>query len=184
MDKLDQAIKDAHYALKLQPTANRYYRCGLLSAHQTHWIDALLYMTKTLEVDPQHIEAMTERGRLYNTLERFEQALIDLNTAIQHNPTYHIAWVHRADVYIHCARWDEAIKDATHVIRLMPTYALPYKLRAIAYEEKGLIKKAIKNFSQYLTLAPQSPETTQIKEKITQLSQNQAGKWFKKWFKR
>jgi len=183
LGRAEPALEDFLKALKYEPTADRYYRCGMLLAAQEQLLDALLYLTKALEAAPDYVEALTERGQIYYELARFDRALADFDAAIRMNPTYHIAWAYRANMHVRYQQWQQAINDASHAISLAPQYAYPYRLRAQAYQEKHLFKKAIEDLNQFLKL---EPENEAVQQQLAQLTPQHNGgwRWLPNWFKR
>jgi tetratricopeptide (TPR) repeat protein len=180
-----EALEDFRRALELNPNADRCYRYGLTLSSLEHYGEALPYLEKAVELQPNYVEAITERGMVRMELGRFELAKEDFDQAVRIDPNYHIAWSHRA-VYHHRRReWGEAVANASRAIELSPGYALPYKLRALAKKEQGQIEEAIADLEQFLALDSNDSERQHLEALLKKWKRTggQKRSWFARWFK-
>jgi tetratricopeptide (TPR) repeat protein len=169
MGLLEAALDDYYMALDLHPTADRYYRHGLLLSRLGRAGEALAFLEKAVESDPRHVKAIAERGAVRLNLGRADLAREDFDAAIRLDPTYHVAWGNRAAYYYLRKEWKEAADNASRAVKLKPNYALPYKLRALANKEAGLREEAIADLERFFALDPQSADRQHLDVVLRQL---------------
>jgi tetratricopeptide (TPR) repeat protein len=171
MGLLEAALDDYYMALDLRPTADRYYRHGLTLSRLGRAGEALAFLEKAVELDPQHVKAITERGTIRLNLGRADLAREDFDAAIRLDPTYHAAWGARAAYYYLHKEWKEAAEDASQAAKRKPDYALPYKLRALANKEAGLREEAIADLERFFALDPQAADRPHLDVVLKHLKQ-------------
>jgi WD40 repeat protein len=143
---------------------------------------ARFWSDETLRRDPNNVEALLERGRLY--LERCatrdphaaaaaggakrrlrqpltpEQARADLTKAIQIDPRSTTARVLRATLYLWADDFLSAREDLEVAIHLDPACAEAYYLRGLLFAAKEDYARAKKDFDQALAINPALAEKT------------------------
>jgi tetratricopeptide (TPR) repeat protein len=186
MGLLEAALDDYYMALDLHPTADRYYRHGLLLSRLGRAGEALAFLEKAVELDPRHVKAITERGTVRLNLGRVDLAREDFDAAIRLDPTYHVAWGNRAAYYYLRKEWKEVAEDASQAAKLKPNYALPYKLRALANKEAGLREEAIADLERFFALDPQATDRPHLDVVLKHLRQTTSTRrrwgWLSKLF--
>jgi len=92
--------------------------------------DALADYNYAIQLDPNNVEAIQNKGVLLMDNEKLEEALVEFNTAIQKNMTYLDAYMNRGKALLKLNRHALALEDLNKVIKANPTYVDALLLRA------------------------------------------------------
>jgi tetratricopeptide (TPR) repeat protein len=119
----------------------------------------VVYCTKLLQsgqnIPPDPLAKIyTNRGRAYNELRLYDQAIADYNQAISLAPKLQAAYYNRGNVYRLEGRYDQAIADYTIAIMLDPNDPEPYGNRGYVYELQGKRDQAIADYRASQQIAP------------------------------
>ena len=99
------------------------------------------------------------RGDLYTTLGRHEEALADYDRSIELDPTKCHVYKQRGASYRNLGRYEEALADYDRSIELDPTQSSTYHHRAFAHSGLGHHNEALADFDETIRLAPEpSPD--------------------------
>ena len=104
--------------------------------------DAIKDFTKALELDPNFLLALYNRGETYRITKQYDKAILDYNKITQLTPNKYNAYLKLGMIYYARKQYDKAIENYTHVIHLSPKpmQTLTLNLRgAIFYEKKDYI---------------------------------------------
>lgn len=101
-----------------------------------------------LEINPNYVDALINRGSAYILQKQYNTALIDFNLALELDDSRAEIYNVRGEVYLINNMNDQAIKDFTAAIILNPTYSDAYLNRAKAHSAKGLTEEAEYDCSQ------------------------------------
>lgn len=116
------------------------------------WSDqAIADFTKTIEIDPQYIDAYLYRGI-------WTESLSDFNKAIELNPNNAKAYYYRACYAKRKGDTNRDIADLTKAIEIDPNYAAAYFERGMVYRSKDLNNQAISDFSKAIEINPNFTE--------------------------
>jgi tetratricopeptide (TPR) repeat protein len=117
----------------------RDYLYGMALLAQQDWVRACKAFTKVLSVNPEHYDALIQRGLLYCTLHQYVDALQDFTAAIEAKPSESAAYFHRGQCYHRNLRKkDKSLSDYDEAIRLAPNVAAGYFGRGELYDEIAL----------------------------------------------
>jgi tetratricopeptide (TPR) repeat protein len=147
----------------LHPSAHRLHRSVLLfNAAQVFaglglMDEAIDYLTRTMEIDPNYSEYYLERGSLFLKLERYEEAERDLLRAIELSPPYAEVWTNLGQAYRAMSRMSDAVMAYDRALDLDPRLSLPLIGRAEAATELGDFGRAIADYSSALELDGRAP---------------------------
>ncbi len=119
-------------------------------------LNALLYFSKAIELDPNSTGALSGRGNAYRELGRYEDALKDLDRAIDIDPNFGDALYNRGLLFDEMKMFDEAILDYTKAISLDPDDIRPLNNRGVTYGNMGRYADAIEDFSAIILIDPNS----------------------------
>lgn len=122
------------------------YAMALLA--QEDWVRASKAFTKVIAANPNHYEALVQRGLLHVILHQPVEALQDFTKAIEINSSEPAAYLHRGKCYHRNFRQkDKALADYSMAIKLAPKDAAGYLGRGHLYDEIALYdeKKALEN---------------------------------------
>jgi tetratricopeptide (TPR) repeat protein len=109
--------------------------------------------TAKLPVDLQ-VFAHHHRGVALLLQSKYDDAIVEFNTALRLDPTYVRSYNSRGNAWREKGEVDFAIADFNEAIKLDPNFAFPYNGRASAYVDKGDFDKAIADYGEVIRLAP------------------------------
>ena len=123
--KIETAIEYYNKAIKINSNfAMPYNNLGLLYVnHKFDYKKAENFYKKSISLDPKILEAQNNLGSLYNTLNKFEEAISCYKKAILINPK--IGYIHHnlANVYLAIGNFTEAKKHFKESVKLNPNYS-------------------------------------------------------------
>ena len=105
-------------------------------------------LTRALELNPNYIDALINRGSALARLGRFNDALKDFNHALQFEKYDPGIYNRRGEIFLQNNMYDQAIKDFTSALILDPTYGFAYLNRGKAYSGKGMHEEAMADFKE------------------------------------
>jgi tetratricopeptide (TPR) repeat protein len=126
-------------AIKIEPdNFQLYLERGVIYMNQLqNYKAAIADFTKALELKPQEITALYNRGSAYVQLQDFKKAVKDLDAFIAQKSDMPEAYLNRGIALLNTKKTDEAIEDFNRGMQLNPRYPNLYRARAIAYKIKG-----------------------------------------------
>jgi serine/threonine protein kinase/tetratricopeptide (TPR) repeat protein len=113
----------------------------------------------TPEAQSQLAHVHAERGLLLHSLQRYEEALADYETALKIQPDYTDAWRWRGSVLLALSRYPEAIQALDRCLDLGPPRAEAYRDRGLAREKLGNYSEGIADYCRALDLKADPAET-------------------------
>jgi tetratricopeptide (TPR) repeat protein len=87
-------------------------------------------------------------------MQRYDEALADLNRAIELDPSYAWAIGRRGETYQDLERYDEALADLNRAIELDPSYAWAIGHRGETYQDLERYDEALADFNRAIELDP------------------------------
>lgn len=137
------------------------YLLGLYSSQLKNDAQARSYWTKTLELDPKHLNALLALGNDLLQDKKSAEALPYLDRAVQVEPSSWRAHALFAQALVIQKRRDEAVKEAERAIELGHERASTTKLTlARALAERGDRDQAIQTLQEYVTTHPADAEAS------------------------
>jgi tetratricopeptide (TPR) repeat protein len=125
--------------------------------------------------DKFEVASRKNRAQLYALVERYDDAISDLNAAIDLPPlNTPDLYTLRGQMYLALYEWDSALADYNRVIELDPDYADAYYERGVLYYsilQTGveLRTDALADFQKYLELAPEGEKAVDAARYIEQI---------------
>ncbi len=110
--------------------------------------------TMAIAFKPHLPGAWNNRGLVYYTTGRFDQAMADFDEAIRLDPDEPRYYQHRCLVWFQLDNTQQALADITKAIDVQPDYAEAYELRGIILGNDGQYEKAFHNFDKAASLDP------------------------------
>jgi tetratricopeptide (TPR) repeat protein len=107
-----------------------------------------------LEINPDYVDALVNRGSAYALQSRFNDALKDFNHALEIDRKQAEIYNLRGEIYLLNKMYDQANKDFTAAIILNPMYSDAFLNRARAYSEKGMEEEAESDYNQAIKADP------------------------------
>jgi tetratricopeptide (TPR) repeat protein len=97
-----------------------------------------------------------ERGFVYSQLEKYKEAIADLNKALEIDPKISSAFSFRGQAHFELGNYQQAINDYNKAIELKPQYAnaKAYYNRGVAYGKLGNYQQAINDYNKAIQLNP------------------------------
>lgn len=92
--------------------------------------DALADYNMAIQLDPDNVEAIQNKGILLLDNEKLEEALTEFNNAIQKNMTYLDAYMNRGKALFKLNKHALALEDLNKVVKANPSYVDALLLRA------------------------------------------------------
>ncbi|KAH9523334.1 hypothetical protein Btru_066421, partial [Bulinus truncatus] len=157
MNNWVQALEDFSAAIHLDPVNwQAFYQraCILRKAHPDK---ALLDLSVSLLLNDteENLMAYLQRGILYNTLGKPEDAIPDFESVLKLNKDIAPAHVNLGLIFMtRHLNYHRAIKKFTSAIKVDPTYVRAYVCRAEAYHKIHELKNALKDFTRAIHLHP------------------------------
>ena len=99
-----------------------------------------------LEINPNYVDALVNRGKAYVFQNQHKNALKDFNHALDFERNRSEIYNMRGDIFLLNKMYDQAIEDFTTAISLQPMCSNSFLNRAIAYTEKGMKEEAKSDF--------------------------------------
>jgi len=113
--------------------------------------------SRDIELEP-NANAYHNRGRCYQDLEKYNEALRDRNKAIELNPQGAHHYTGRAATYFYMNEYSKAIKDYDKAIQLNPKDPSYYYDRGDCYRMLEKYNEAINDFNKAIELNPKNPD--------------------------
>ncbi len=115
---------------------------------------ALYYIDCAQKLNSGNRTIYYNRGRIFNKLEKYEDALEQFTKAIKIEPRYNSAIKKRGVVYIELKQYKNALADFTQALKNQPNDPETYSAMTRAYCDLGENKLALNNADQLIKLAP------------------------------
>jgi len=154
LDLIPVEDADLHEALADLRQAEVYNLQGETNLGKNLIKQAIRDFNHALEIYPDYVDALVNRGSAYILQNNYNESLADLNHALDLEKKQAEIYNLRGEVYLLNKLHDEAIKDFTKAIILNPTYSDAYLNRARAYSEKGMSDEADSDYSQAVEAEP------------------------------
>ena len=164
LNRLDEAMRDLHFALDLQPNAPRpLYYIGsaqeLLGNTQT----ALDYFNKALAADPTFDEAYESKAKLLAKLGHRDEAIQTINKAIEYadvNPAYYYS--SKGSILKQFEDWKDALECFSKACELQPKESAAWMEVYRLAQKLGDTSRAQNALHKYLELCPSDSEAKKL----------------------
>jgi tetratricopeptide (TPR) repeat protein len=148
MNELPASAADLEETLISLLQAETYKFQGETDISNNHYNQAIKNFTRALEINPDYVDALVNRGSACAIMGRFNDALMDFNHALKFEKKDAEIYYKRGEIYLLNKMYDLAIKDFTATIILNPMFSYAYLNRGRAYSGKGMQDEAMNNFKQ------------------------------------
>ncbi|MFH0795485.1 MAG: tetratricopeptide repeat protein, partial [Candidatus Omnitrophota bacterium] len=126
---------------------------GISTYHRNSiWKDEIALWNDTVSKSPNKARPYNNRGILYLSRGKYDQALADFNRAVMIAPDCADAYLNRGEIYHEKGDYDKALADFTQVLKIAPGYAKAFCNRGVLYENRGEYEKAITEYTQAIKL--------------------------------
>lgn len=153
---------------------DRLTAAGLGRFSQGDFVGAVAEFTNAIKINPKRGGLYLQRGLTLLELEKFEDALSDLDKAYELDKANRNAvLVCRGRAYTGLKQYDKALSDLNSAIETDPKFVLAFISRADCELSKGDKEKAINDLEQALLLDPKQPKAYLLRAKyFKQLNKN------------
>lgn len=142
-----------------------YVNCGVVNSFTGEHEQALAYYNRSLELDPENIYALNNRGYTYNLMEQYPVALADFDRVLQINPDFAYALNNRGLARFKTGHEEEGIRDIERSLVLDADNAYAYLNLGIYSRDKGDFETALQHFHRAQEM---DRNTHQIEQQIAQ----------------
>ncbi len=132
--------------------AKGHFNRGLEYSKQGKIALAVNEYTKTIELDPDFVEAYYNRGTLYQDQGKFNLAKVDFDRAIELNPNFARAFHNRGILYISQGIFNLAEADFNQAIEINPNFTRAYISRGKIYRSQGNLDLAEVDYNRAIEL--------------------------------
>jgi tetratricopeptide (TPR) repeat protein len=151
---LNEAIAIYRKAIKVHPESSEP-RLGLAQALAEKPEEAVAAAGEWIRAQPRSAEPLLQRARLYQRLNRWEEALADFSRATEADPSCGpTVWAARAPLYTRLQQWDKAVTDYSKLVEQNPQNAGALSGRANAHFQLRMWEKAAEDYTRLLAVAP------------------------------
>lgn len=119
---------------------------------KTFTVTTIESRTQELIKNPQNVNALIDRGRLYTENKQYRYALSDLKKAVDLAPDNSGALIRKGIAEKYLGEYSQALKDITKGIDLFPTNYRGYLERACVLQDMGKFNKAISDYKKAIEL--------------------------------
>jgi tetratricopeptide (TPR) repeat protein len=138
-------------------SAGYYNKRGVGNVAKGNFINAIADFTSALDRKPNFVDALKNRGIVYQILGRYGDAITDFNRALQLDDKQAAIYNARGAALFKKDEFDLAIADYDKAIELDSNYAKAYVNRGQAFAAKRQFDRAINDFHAFIKLVPNDP---------------------------
>lgn len=145
-------IKDKNH---INNYAGAFYNIGTAKYELKIYDEAIEYLNKAIELNPNNSEAYNNRGILRRQLKYYEEALKDYDKAIELNPNKAEFYNNRGVLIKDFKKVNYpfgAFSDFDKAIKLKPDYAEAYNNRGLLKLQIGILDNVIEDFDKAIEL--------------------------------
>ena len=127
------------------------------------------FSDKAIKLNPLFAEAYINRGYIYDSLEKYNEAISDYSKAIELTPEYAATYSNRGATYINLKKYDKAAADFDKAIELDPEFANSYKHYGILCRKTNDLEKAITLLTKAIERNPDYKEAYKERMEVYRL---------------
>ena len=111
-------------------------------------------LTEAINLVPDEVEYLTDRGKTYLWMKYYDKALEDFNRAIEIDSKAASTLANRGRTYYKLNRYDEALEDFNQAIEINPKYDWALTMRGRTYRSIKRYDDALRDFDQAIEINP------------------------------
>lgn len=172
----EKAIESYRQALELSPGIPEvHFMIGFISKQ---WMgdDAtgLVEISKAVELDSTSATYRYQLGEVLHSLERYEEAEVQLRQAIAINPDHAGAHFALGELYeSHLGMLEQGFSEYEKAVAIDPENPDIRQSVGVAYARNDRFDDALRHFREYLKIAPDSPAVPAVEEAIRWIESRQ-----------
>jgi len=154
LEQYDKALKQSNELLKLQETANNYFRRGFINEKLGNYIQAENDFKKSIENAPGVVDGYVALADVLFKAKKIDESLANCNKALQiDDKSKEALWI-RSKIYKEKIDYPNAINDLSKMIIFSPEDERAFFTRGIYYQEFNQHQSAINDFSKVISMDP------------------------------
>jgi cytochrome c-type biogenesis protein CcmH/NrfG len=106
-----------------KPTADACWKIGIIFLSNGFYDDSRRKFQKSIELDPQHLQAIKSYGIALTLMEDYDAALATLNQAKELGPSFADIYFHLGNAHLYKRELDEAVQCYLQALQINPRYA-------------------------------------------------------------
>jgi len=161
-----------------QEDADFLFQKGLESYQNNNVDEAISYFEKVLEIDPNHVDALSNRGGLLSIIGKYDEAISDLNKALEIEPNHVRALINKGLLHAFLSQTDDAIFSLEKALEIEPDNIDALRNRGIYFVSQENYEDAVTDFYKILEIEPDN----QIIQKYIDTAQTGLGYTLTKGF--
>ena len=126
-----------------------------LESYQNGKIDeAISYFEKVLEIDPNHVDALSNIGGLVSTFGKYDEAFSYFDRALEIEPNHVVSLSNKGSALGSLGEYDDAILYLDKALEFEPNHAGALNNKAAIFIEQGNYYDALSIFRKVLNIDP------------------------------
>ena len=158
--------------------ATAFYYLGLCSEKQGNNGDAINKYNSAINKKPEYLEALLAKGKLQVKMNQYGNSLDPLNKIVQifiskqmpPNPLLGDAYYHLGFAQYKLNNADSAIANLQKAITIIPQHPYAHYYLGMAFYNQNKKDLAIEQLNIFLQLAPDAPESPQVRNLLSQIA--------------
>jgi tetratricopeptide (TPR) repeat protein len=151
---LPEAQKQYELSLQVAPTPSALNNLAIVFLVSNHAEAALQRCEQACQLDPEHLDAWLNRGRVLLALKRFVEALASFDQAVALQPNMLAPWIFRAHAFVQMGQFESAIQSYDAALGLNSNRAECWNNRGVALSKTGKWPEAVTSFERALKIQP------------------------------
>lgn len=127
--------------------SNKFYIKSLDKIKKGKLAEAILFLDKAIEEEPNNAIYFSERGVCFLNTEQYGRALEDMNTSVKLDPKYAYRYASRGFVKDRMGDTKGGIADYEIAVKLDPEDSIAYNNLGLLQEKLGYQKSSKRNFA-------------------------------------
>jgi len=134
------------------------FQKGLESFENNNIDEAISYFERVLEIDPNHVDALSNRGGLLSTIGKHDEAFSDLDKALEIEPNHVRALINKGILLAFLNQTDDGIFYLEKALEIEPDNIEALRNRAIHFIFQENYNDAVLDFYKILEIEPENPD--------------------------
>jgi tetratricopeptide (TPR) repeat protein len=136
--------------------AEAHRQRGLLFLDYTGQYDlAIDDFNFALELEPDHVETLVNRGNAYEYSGEPDTAITDYNRALEIDPQLAAGYHNRGLAYLKKFEYEQALQDFDKALELKPDYAHAYNSRCMLFRNEEQLDQALEDCDRAIEINPE-----------------------------
>jgi len=156
LGQYDDALEESNELLKLEETADNYYRRGFINDKLDNYNQAEADFKKSIQKAPDELKGYVALADVLFKNNKMDESLTNCNKALQVDDKCKEALWIRSKIYREKVDYPSAINDLSKMIIFSPENEEAFFTRGAYYQEFNQHQSAINDFSKVIALNPEN----------------------------